>query len=221
MRRDRHRRFAWLLAVATGLASSGTAATSGDLVIHPSSWRVIDSESGPVNYYTVVRDDRTSFVRARYRPALETVVLGWQTPDSAKKTAHRLRWEWRALKLPPGGNDCVKGKGDSAASVYVTWKRGLKYYTLKYVWSGGGQKGGCKRKRNPFVSEDAVVLQAGPPLDTWRTVDLDLRKEFQRHFEGGDPKASVPDFVGLGILTDGDQTRSESAADYGSFTLSR
>jgi hypothetical protein len=29
----------------------------------------------------------------------------------------------------------------------------------------------------------------------------------------------VPDFIGVGLMTDGDQTRSESAADYGDFTV--
>lgn len=213
------RRTARALALAACMTGSASA-SARDLVIPPTSWRVVQSESGSVNYYTVAEEGGVRFLRARYRPPLETVVLGWQAPDSVRQGAHRLRWDWRARQLPAGGNDCVKGKGDSAAGVYVTWKRGLKYYTLKYVWSGAGEKGGCRRKRSPFVAEDAVVVRAGPPLDVWHTVDLDLRWEFQRHFSDGDRSASVPDFVGVGLLTDGDQTKSESAADYGSFTLS-
>jgi hypothetical protein len=219
MRGTRTGRLALLLAFA--VYARGAEAGESSIVIHPTQWRVLERESGPVNYYEVVNEEGTAFVRARYRPPLKTVVLGWQAPDSARKTARRVHWDWRARTLPAGGNDCVKGKGDSAAAVYVTWKRGLKYYTLKYLWSGAGEKGHCRRKRNPFVAEDAVVLRAGPPLDVWQRVDLDLRAEFRKHFEGGDPRASVPDFVGLGIITDGDQTNSASAADYGSFVVSR
>lgn len=209
-----------LAAAAVCLLGRADAAPS-DIVIPPSAWRVVKRESGSVNYYSVAREEEHTFLRARYRPPLKTVVLGWKTPDSAKKTARRLRWDWRARELPVGGNDCVDGKGDSAAAVYVTWKRGLKYYVLKYVWSGAGPKGHCRKKRNPFVAEDAVVVHVGPPLGVWHRVELDLRAEFRTHFEGGDPQASVPDLVGVGLFTDGDQTKSESAADYGSFTLSR
>jgi hypothetical protein len=173
-----------------------------------------------VNYYSVGREGGVSFVRSRYRPPLKTVVLGWQTPDASRSRARKLKWSWRARTLPVGGNECAPGKGDSAAVVYATWKRGLRYYTLKYVWTAIGKKGAvCDSKRNPFVAQDTVVLRAGPPLDSWQTEEIDLRADFRKHFEDGDPSADVPDFVGVGIMTDGDQTRSESSADFGTFTL--
>ena len=50
---------------------------------------------------------------------------------------------------------------------------------------------------------------------------VDLKQEFRRHFGDGDPNAEVPDFVGVGIMTDGDQTKSESSADYADFVLKR
>ena len=50
---------------------------------------------------------------------------------------------------------------------------------------------------------------------------VDLASAFRRHFERGNPKADVPSFVGIGLMTDGDQTRSSSAADYGPFVLVR
>ena len=107
-----------------------------------------------------------------------------------------------------------------AAVVYLTWKRGLRYYTLKYVWSAVGTKGRtCDSKRNPFVAQDTIILESGGPLGSWRTEDIDLAAQFRAHFEHGDAKAEVPDFVGIGLMTDGDQTGSPSAADFGSFTL--
>jgi hypothetical protein len=51
-----------------------------------------------------------------------------------------LRRRWRALVLPRGGNECADERGDSAASVYVTWKRGLRWYSLKYAWSSVGPR---------------------------------------------------------------------------------
>jgi hypothetical protein len=215
-----HVRLGLLVAAACVVFSPAAAQTS--LTIEPSAWRVVESESGPVNYYSVVREGGKSFVRSRYRPPLKTVVLGWQTPDASRSRARLLKWSWRARTLPVGGNECASGKGDSAAVVYATWKRGLRYYTLKYVWTTLGAKGAvCDSKRNPFVAQDTVVLRVGPALGSWQTEEIDLRSAFRKHFEGGDASADVPDFVGVGIMTDGDQSRSESSADFGTFTLVR
>jgi hypothetical protein len=88
--------------------------------------------------------------------------------------------------------------------------------------SAVGKKGSvCDVKRNPFVAQDTVIVESGGPTGAWRSVEIDLASEFRNHFEGGDPTASLPDFVGLGLMSDGDQTRSESAADYGSFVILR
>jgi hypothetical protein len=210
------------LLVAAACVVFAPAAAQTSLTIEPAAWRVVERESGPVNYYSVVREGGKSFVRSRYRPPLKTVVLGWQTPDASRSRARLLKWSWRARTLPVGGNECASGKGDSAAVVYATWKRGLRYYTLKYVWTTLGEKGAvCDSKRNPFVAQDTVVLRAGPPTGSWQSEEIDLRSEFRKHFEGGDASADVPDFVGVGIMTDGDQSRSESSADFGTFTLVR
>jgi hypothetical protein len=207
--------FAGGLGFAPALASAQPS-----LKIEPNAWRVVESRSGPVGYYTVVREAGVSFVRSHYRPPLETVVMGWQTPDSSRSQAKKLTWSWRARKLPVGGNECVPGKGDSAAVVYASWKRGLRYYTLKFVWTTLAKQGSvCDSKRNPFVAQDTVVLRSGAPVDVWQTESVDLRADFRKHFADGDSSAEVPDFVGVGIMTDGDQTNSESSADFGVFTL--
>ena len=124
--------------------------------------------------------------------------------------------------ISPNGSSTKKiiGRGDSAAVVYVTWKRGLRWYSLKYVWSAVGPKGAtCDKKRNPFRAKDTVIVESGPPLGEWRSVQMSPDVEFQNHFEDGDPTASVPDLVGVGIMSDDDQTNSPSEADYADFVL--
>lgn len=193
-----------------------------NLVIDASAWRIIKSESGPVDYYSVAPDRASRVVRAHYVPPMKTAVLGYQIPDADRRRARKLRWTWRAVTLPAGGDECTSGKGDSAAVVYVTWKRGLRYYTLKYVWSAVGKKGSvCDSKRNPFVAQDTIVVESGGPLNEWRFVEIDLAHQYRHHFEAGNPTAEVPDLVGLAIMSDGDQTQSESAADFGTFTIER
>lgn len=187
------------------------------LAIAPNDWKIVSRHSGPVNYYSVVTEGGETFVRSKYVPGLKTAVLGWQTPDGDRRAVEKIRWKWRARTLPAGGDECVSGKTDSAAVVYVTWKRGLRYYTLKYVWSSVGQKGKvCDTKRNPFVAQDTIILESGGPLGVWKTEEIDLASEFRKHFD-----SEPPDFVGLGLMSDGDQTKSESAADFAGFTVTR
>lgn len=216
----------WLAAACAATSpalASELSAAEPDLVVDARAWRVVESESGPVNYYSVVKEAGQVFVRSRYVPPAKTALLGWQVPERDRQKVKTARWTWRARIIPKGADECTSGKGDSAAVVYLTWKRGLRYYSLKYVWSGGAVPLGrvCARKRNPFVAQDTIIQEAGPPRGKWETVHVDLDAAFRRHFEDGNPKADVPSFVGIGIMSDGDQTKSESSADFGTFTLSR
>jgi hypothetical protein len=219
-----HARLWLLLALITGtwVCRAAHSADHAELPLPVSGWRVVKRDSGPVNYYEIHKDESPPFIRAGYRPPLKTVVLGYQLPDNERNRVRRLHWNWRALILPSGGDECTKGKADSAAVVYVAWRRGLRWYSLKYVWSAVGTRGAtCDVKRNLLVAQDTVILESGPPLNVWRREDIDLDVEFRKHFEQGDQKASVPDFMGVGLMTDGDQTQSPSAADYAEFAFSR
>jgi hypothetical protein len=213
--------FAVLLSAVVGHSQApGAAPTTLNLDV--CRWKVVGRESGPVNYYQSVNDPLMPFVHAHYVPPMQTTVLGYEVAENDRRRAATVSWQWRATTLPNGGDECADGKGDSAAVVYLTWKQTLRWYTLKYVWSAVGKRGAvCARKRNPFVAQDTIILETGEPLNTWKLETIDLRSEFRNHFNSGDPKSDVPDFVGVGIMTDGDQTKSESAADYASFVLGR
>jgi hypothetical protein len=215
------RLFASLACVAL-CTIAGAGSADSDVTIAATVWRIAPSQSGPVNYYSLATEGDLTFIRSRYVPPTKTAVLGWQTAEADRRKARKLRWSWRAQTLPAGGDECATGRGDSAAVVYVTWKRFLKYYALKYVWSAVGTKGvTCDKKRSPFAAQDTIILESGGPLNVWRTEEIDLAAEYRNHFENGDQSADVPDFVGIGLMSDGDQTRSESSADFGVFTLVR
>ena len=216
-----HKLLAYVV-VAAVVQVAATGASKSELRMPLASWRVVKRDSGPVNYYTLHNDAEPPFIRGDYRPPLSTVVLGFQVADDDRAQVRTLRWKWRAVTLPVGGNECVKGKGDSAAVIYVSWRRLLRWYAIKYVWSAVGPKGAvCDRKSNPFMAQDTVILETGGPINTWREEVIDLDSEFRKHFADGDSKADVPDFMGVGLMTDGDQTHSASVADYADFRLTR
>jgi len=202
-------------AEADPRASSSLTATR--LNVH--DFAVIPSESGPFSYYRIIEDPVEPFIRGSYRPPLETVVVGVDISAGLRDSV-RLRWKWRVLALPAGGDECRPGFGDSAAAVYVTWRRFLKIYSLKFVWSTAGKRGQvCQDDSNLFLAHQTVVLETGGPLGTWLTEEIDLAAEFRAHFEHGDPQASVPELLGIGVMSDGDQTRSVSEGDYTGFAL--
>jgi hypothetical protein len=207
-----------LFLAVVGAASAGEP--SRELKLDLREFRVITSDSGDDNYYTVVEHSPWSYIHAAYRPPYETTVLGQPIPDRYRRSTAALRWKWRAVTLPQGGNECVSGRGDSAAVVYVTWRSGLRWYSIKYVWSSVGPKGvTCDRKRNVFRAQDTVIVESGPPLEAWQTVTISPDVEFRNHFEDGNAAADVPDLVGIGIMSDGDQTHSVSEADYADFVI--
>ena len=214
--------FAGLAAFALFGAGFSGAAQSAPRALALASFRVVPRESGPTNYYRLFKDADPPFIRGEYHAPYETAVLGVQVPEADRASARALSWRWRAVTLPKGGNECESGKGDSAAVIYVSWRRTLRWYALKYVWSAVGPKGAvCDKKSNPFAAQNTVVLESGAPLGEWKTERIDLKAEFRKHFEGGDTNAPVPDFMGVGLMTDGDQTHSDSSADYASFVLER
>jgi len=225
--RPRHSVIVRLAAAATaalcGLSPAAPAAEGEALAetpVAPGRFQVVESQSGPISYYRVIDDPVEPFIRAVYRPPLETATLGFEVPDELHGRVKRVRWKWRAMTLPEGGDECRSGRGDSAAVVYLTFKRGLKWYSLKYVWSSVGRKGEvCDRRNNIFRGQDTIILESGGPTGVWITEEIDPAAEFRKHWEGGDPTADVPDMVGIGIMSDGDQTHSVSAADYAGFTL--
>ncbi len=206
---------------STATGGSGRPADERVVKIDVHQFQLARDESGPVNYYTIVDDPGGDYIRSSYTPPTETAVLGWGVPEKMRRSVARVRWKWRALTLPVGGNECVSGKNDSAAVVYLTFKRGLRWYALKYVWSGVGPRGAtCDKRRNILRAQDSIIVESGGPIGQWRTVEVDPEAEFHRHFDTGRTTTPEhPNFLGIGIMSDGDQTQSPSAADFGGFVV--
>ena len=225
---QRLRRFATRsIAAAAGLIAAGAVAAGSKplqggrafaLDVH--KFGVLERDSGPVSYYSIIEDPVFPFIRGVYQPPLETVTLFADVGDGLRNGVERIRWRWRPWVLPVGGDECVDGRGDAAANVYVVWKRGLRWYSLKLVWSSTGTVGvTCRSTRNPFVAADSVIIRSGPPTGEWHEEEIDPAALFRAHFEGGNPHAAVPELQGIGVLTDGDQTHTTAGADYGGFVL--
>jgi Protein of unknown function (DUF3047) len=208
-----------LLTMGIAPADGGAPARSGhQLAIPLESFNIFKEDSGPVNYYSVMSDKDGGMIRAAYKRGLKTVVLDTEVPKEVRQRVTRVSWRWRVHTLPRDANDCGPGFPDSAASVFLAFKAGLKLMVLKYVWSTTGTVGAtCQSTRGWFFDRDTTLVEVGGPLDVWKSVDVDPRADFVRHYGG--KLEDVPDFVAVGMLTDGDQSDSPAEADYADFVL--
>jgi len=212
-----------------GVSQAARAPQGATVPLDVHEFRVLGERYDPENprppdptYYQTIDAPRESFIRAVYVPPRDTVTLFHAIPDGLRRGVRAIRWRWRVHVLPPNGNECIGGRGDSAAAVYVTWKRGLRWYSVKFVWSSEAPLGAtCNKIRNPLTAADSVVLRTGAPGDGWVEESVDPDALFREHFEGGNPAAGVPELQGIGLMSDGDQTDSISAADYADFALER
>jgi len=212
-----HRAAICALAAAVPLTTPTTAAAA-ERELDFRELRAIDS--GHHAYYELRSDERGPYLHAAFRPGDDAVKQALAIRETERSGRHRLAWRWRALVLPVGGNECDPRRTDSAGSVYVAWRRGLRWYGLKYAWSSVGPLGAvCDRRDNPLMRGETIIQRTGGPLGVWVDESLDLELEFRKHFADGDRHADVPDLIGIAVLTDGDETHSASSADFGSFVL--
>jgi len=182
------------------------------------SFQVVQQSSGKDDYYSFESGPDGPYLAARYRPPFDTMVRGIEAPQRFRRTLTGIRWRWRVRAFPKGADDCNPDVGDAAAGVFATFKAGLKLMVIKYVWNSVGPAGKtCELANNLFFAKREVVLRSGGELGSWHTETVDPRRDFTRYFGG--KLEDVPDFVALGVLTDGDATKSRSEADYADFVL--
>jgi hypothetical protein len=208
-----------LVAVEAPRAAAPAVPPTPMLTVHPSDFRKVDKLSGDQDYYSLQTAELPAFLRAQYRPPMKTVVYGYEVPE-AQGHATQLSWNWRVIQHPHGADERVGGKRDSAASVYCFFKIGLVTYTLKYVFSKDVPTGTRFRKDHTwFDAMGVIVLATYRPEDVgeWRTETVNFAADFRQTF-GRD---KVPRLRGIGVMSDGDNTKSEVIADYGDFELWR
>jgi len=215
-------RFSMALVLAGLTASDGGIAPpppAGHRAVIPlSSFTVFKEDSGPVNYYSLGNDEGVPILQGVYRPGLGNVVLNARVPEEARQAVRSVSWRWRVHELPRDANDCGPGASDAAASVFLAFKAGLKLMVIKYVWSTVGTVGqSCQSTRGWFFDRDTTLVAVGGPLDVWSSYEVDPRREFVKHYGGR--LEDVPDFVAVGLMTDGDNSRSPAAADYADFVV--
>jgi len=126
-----------------------------------------------------------------------------------------LKWQWRVLKLPKGGDERFKETGDSAAAIYVIFEGFLRPNTIKYVWSASLPPG--TTTESPYNSKVKIVVlrNQDSPIGKWVTETVNVHADYKRLFKG-EPKQ----VQAIGLMSDSDNTGSVAAAHYREIAVS-
>ena len=130
-----------------------------------------------------------------------------------------LSWRWRATVLPEDGDERIRTKNDSSVAVYVVLDRNFIGVpkTLKYVWSTTAPVG-THYRREGIGRPHVIVLESGEEkLGQWVEESVDVHADYVRIFGKKPPRKAV----GIGILTDGNATGTDSKGDYDDFVVHR
>jgi hypothetical protein len=158
----------------------------------------------------------------RVEPAdLGRVRFSWKVPELMEEADLALRDHDDApvrLVLVFEGDRSSFSARDSALSELARALTGneLPYATLMYVWCNRREPGTVVT--SPRTSRiRSLVVESGPArLNRWLDYERDIRADYERAF-GEAPGA----LVGIGLMTDSDNTRSMARAWYGPVRMIR
>lgn len=196
----------------------------------PKGWtRVPINDSKTPTDYAIVRDGDADVLHADAKSAASMFMR--DASVDLKKTP-LVRWRWKLGKLPTGADNSVASKEDSAARLVFTFDgdrsklpffdrtkmsvadslsgQEMPYATLMYVTSSVAPVG--QRIENPHTRRVQMFVagRAEDALRRWQTIERDVAADYRTAF-GEAPQR----MIAYGVLTDSDNTQTESEAWYG------
>ena len=111
------------------------------------------------------------------------------------------------------GNFSAKDAALNELTRLVTGKE-MPYATLMYVWCNKRPVGSIIHNARTDRIRKIVIESGGQGLRQWRNYERDIRADFEAAF--GEAPGNL---VGIGIMTDSDNTHSQTQAWYGKISL--
>jgi len=182
-----------------------------ELLTFPQRWSALRDAQVAQNIYRVAEEDGNRFLRAYSEK--QGIQIGFEHKFQPKAFSF-LRWRWRAVQLPPGGDERAEKTNDSAAGVYILYGSRIMPRVVKYVWSTTLPVG--TRATNPsYWRAKTIVLRTGhADLGVWYQETVNLYQDYQELFD-----SEPGEVLGIALITSSDSTGSVAAADYDDFFL--
>ena len=183
--------------------------------------------------YTLIRDDGRTVIKAESRNAASGLIRFLRV-DPAEFPV--IQWQWKIDQVMEKGDAGTRQGDDYAARIYVAfafdpdqaswWERArhksaamlsgkeVPGSALTYIWANKVPKNSILT--NPYLSESMmVVVQSGNThAGRWITEERSLAEDYRQAF-GRNP----PEIIGIGIMTDTDDTGETTAGYYGDIQL--
>jgi len=129
-----------------------------------------------------------------------------------------LRWRWKVIALPVGGDARKRETADQAAQVYVTWPRVpalLRSRIIGYAWDTGAPAGSTFRSQKTGTVT-YIILRSGPAeAGRWLEERRDVRADFLAIY-GEEP----PDPGAITLSIDSNDTHSHAESLIGPLRFS-
>jgi len=202
-----------------------------------SQWENRDSSDNPSKEYYLDSEGDKKFLRATtlndYNLSIQIGKLvnhGKSSPNWYIYNYPYITWEWRVHMLPENASESRRNKNDSAAGLYVLFKRkhiplaSWKYQPvnwIKYVWSTTLPVGTViprkKEKAGVTLYEGRIMVVASGKKDLkkWVAFKRNVLADYIRLF--GQKPLYNP--VMVAILTDSNSTKSRAVADYANIKI--
>ncbi len=163
--------------------------------------------------HVIMTEDGKHFVRSSYIVGTEAKHIQKQVEWDCQQYPF-LRWKWRARKFPTGAKILDKKLSDAPAQIYILWKLGRRSTVIKYFWSVSEKVGESFNQGSILFGKlFGLILREGGALNEWHTESRNVFEDYKRAF-GVEPPPRV---LGVALLSDGDETKSASEADYTDF----
>lgn len=209
--------------------------TAAPAAVPTSRWRQLDFPGKAATRFSYVHQDGRHAVsvqaassasvlrkKVRIEPAqLGTLKFSWKVPQLIAGADLALREgddsPVRIVLAFEGDRSRFSGR-DAMLSELLQTLTGeqMPYATLMYVWSNRRSPGTFIASPRTDRVRMLVVESGSGHLDQWLDYERDLRADYMRAF-GEAPGA----LIGIGLMTDSDNTRSTARAWYGPVRLGR
>ncbi|WP_024334277.1 DUF3047 domain-containing protein [Desulfotignum balticum] len=197
----------------------------------PMTFKNIDRQTS----YALIQDNGRTIIRAHSQNSASGLIHPLRVNPEEYPV---IKWRWKIDHVLENGDVTAKQGDDYAARIYVAfafdtdkagwWERTrhksaslfsgkeLPGTALNYIWANRAPVETIVP--NPYAKEARmIVLQSGNSASgRWVTEERNILKDYAKAF-GRNP----PEIIGIGIMTDTDDTGGETTGYYGDITLLR
>lgn len=198
-----------------------------------SAWRHYAFPGKQATQYTLTRKEGRDVMEAT---ADSSASLVRQTVHIAPDQLHNIRFSWKVPDLIPGADLASRDLADSPVRIVLAFEgdrsrfsaknamlselsrvitgEPMPYAILMYVWCNTRAPGSVIMSPRTDRIREFVVESGAKNLNQWLDYDRNIRADFEKAF-GEAPGA----LVGIGIMTDTDNTHTKTHAWYGQVRL--